>query len=220
MIIYLDESGDLGFNFTRPYRKGGSSRYLSIAFLRVPRDSKHLTKRIVRALYKKRKGPRPKEIKGAEISAAEQKDFAGQVVRFLKSNPSARVFAITVDKRNVKHHIREDANKLYNYMISLILLDKIKNSKIVSFIPDPRTIKVRSGNSLVDYLQTKLWFELNSKTKLIHQAEESHNALNLQFADIIAHLVWKHYENKDASEAFQILQKKVELRELFFHGGN
>jgi hypothetical protein len=31
--IYLDESGDLGWRFDKPYRYGGSSRYLTIVSL-------------------------------------------------------------------------------------------------------------------------------------------------------------------------------------------
>lgn len=35
IIIYLDESGDLGFNFSAPFRTGGSSRFLTIGALSV-----------------------------------------------------------------------------------------------------------------------------------------------------------------------------------------
>jgi len=52
MIIYLDESGELGWNFTKPYGFGGSSRFLSITFLIIPEEKRHLTKRIVRKVYR------------------------------------------------------------------------------------------------------------------------------------------------------------------------
>jgi hypothetical protein len=40
MLIYLDESGELGWKFDAPYRKGGSSRYLTIASLVISPDGK------------------------------------------------------------------------------------------------------------------------------------------------------------------------------------
>jgi len=53
LIIYLDESGDLGWNFTAPFRNGGSSRYLTIAAVCVPSAKIALPKRAVRKLYNK-----------------------------------------------------------------------------------------------------------------------------------------------------------------------
>jgi uncharacterized protein DUF3800 len=63
-IIYLDESGDLGWNFTAPYRYGGSSRYLTIAALCVPSGKKHIPKRAIRELYDKFKWPTSVEKSG------------------------------------------------------------------------------------------------------------------------------------------------------------
>jgi len=85
----------------------------------------------------------------------------------LARNPDIEIWAITVKKENVQEHIRKDPNKLYNYMIGLVLLDRIRQKPVVTFIPDKRSIKVESGNSLVDYLQIKLWFDLNVST-IIH----------------------------------------------------
>jgi len=53
LLIYLDESGDLGWNFSAPFRNGGSSRFLTIAALCVPTPKKHLPKRVVKKLYQK-----------------------------------------------------------------------------------------------------------------------------------------------------------------------
>ena len=53
-------------------------------------------------------------------------------------------------------------------------LDRIKDKPNITFIPDERSIKVQSGNSLVDYLQTKLMFDLHSKTIIENKPQESH----------------------------------------------
>lgn len=141
--------------------------------------------------------------------------FATEVVKLLKKHPEINVFSITVNKRKVEEHIRKDPNKLYNYMVSLALLDRIKELAYIEFIPDKRTIKVKSGNSLVDYLQIKLWFEYNSHTIIHNLPLESHRNLNLQFIDYIANIIWSKYERNN-STAYNVLTQKVESNHLFF----
>lgn len=214
MNIYIDESGDLGFTFNKPFREGGSSRYLTIAFLLTPQGLSHLPKRIVRSLYNRKKRSTKNEIKGTQLTLDDKVFFSKKVVRLLTQQSKIKVFSITVDKRKVKPHIRQDANKLYNYMIGLVLPDRIKRHPKVTFIPDKRSIKVQSGNSLADYLKIKLWFDLNSTTIIENNPQESHKVLNLQFIDFIAHILWKKYEDKEL-KAYNILKKKVELTHLF-----
>ena len=100
-------------------------------------------------------------------------------------------------------------------MISLVLPKKIKQQKIITLIPDERSIKVASGNSLIDYLQIKLWFELNSETVIEYYPLESHTSLNLQYIDWISYIIWKRYEDKE-SKVLDILKKRIELHQLFF----
>ena len=215
MNVYLDESGDLGFSFRRPFRKGGSSRYLTIAFLLVPKNLSHLPKRIVKDLYLRKKRSTQNELKGSDLTVAEEESFAKNVIKLLSKYPQIKVLAITVNKRKVKTHIRQDSNKLYNYMIGLILPKKIRRQSTVTFMPDKRSVKVESGNSLSDYLQMKLMFELNSDTVLENLPQESHKNLNLQFIDWIVHIIWQRHEDNNMT-AFNVLKNKLLLRNLFF----
>ncbi|MCK4786675.1 MAG: hypothetical protein KAV87_23145 [Desulfobacteraceae bacterium] len=133
----------------------------------------------------------------------------------LQREPSIKISVITVYKRHVQERIRADANKLYNYMVNFALLDTIKNYPAVTFIPDHRTIKVASGNSLLDYLQIKLWFEHNSATVIKHVPVESHRSLNLQFVDFVSYIVWNHHENNESS-AWNVLKPWILRKLLFF----
>ncbi len=215
MNLFLDESGDLGWKFDKPYQFGGSSRYLTIATLIIPKTLSHLPKRIVKKIYSKRKQSTSLEIKGNTLSDKEKDYFIKKTIALLKKQPSIQLSVITVRKENVREHIRSDANKLYNYMVNFAILDKISTYPIVNFTPDPRTIKIASGNSLIDYLQTKLWFELNSATKLIYNPMESGKSLNLQFIDFISHIIWKKYEHKEHKFYGQI-KLSVSEKHLFF----
>ena len=107
-----------------------------------------------------------------------------------------------------------DANKLYNYMVKLLLLDRMAQHDYVNFVPDPRSIKVESGNSLHDYLQTELWLEKNAKTKLETTPRDSRHCLNLQFVDMVAGVIQSHIEFGNNNH-WQHLQGHVQLKTLF-----
>lgn len=194
MLVYLDESGDLGWNFSAPYLRGGSSRFLTLAFLFVPEHKKHLPKRVIRRMYRKYGWPTATERKAGQLSHVQKLSFCQSTGSLVKNNPDIEICAITVKKQNVQPHIRTDSNKLYNYMIRVCAADRMARYDDVLFVPDERSIKVKSGNSLGDYLQTEIWFSCNARTRLICQPQASHRHLNLMFVDFLAHCVWARYE--------------------------
>lgn len=216
MLFYLDESGDLGWKFDAPYRRGGSSRHLTIATLCVSPSKKHLPKRVVRNLYKKFKWPPGVERKWAEMTSDERNIFMEKAVAAATAYPDdIKYLAITVKKEQVAAHIRQDENKLYNYMIGLSLVPEMAKHDAVQLFPDERSIKVGSGNSLHDYLQIKLWFDKEARTKLTTQPSGSSNNLSIQFSDMLAGAVQSHFEN-GKSEPWNKLRSLVEHKCLFF----
>lgn len=216
MNVYLDESGDLGWAMEKPYRKGGSSRFLTIAYIICPPEKKHLLKRIVKKVYSKLNYNPKDELKGSSLSLQSKKDIANMLSILLSHHKDISVGAITVKKSNVLAHIRKDANKLYNYMIRLAVLEHIHKFPFVNLIRDNRSIKVKSGNSLIDYLQLTLWFEYSSKTEVVDIPSDSKKVSNLILTDWINNIVWGHYEDNN-NEAFNILGKHIKEKHLFFH---
>jgi len=101
------------------------------------------------------------------MKESQRARFAELAFEMSVSHPDIQYHAICVEKQNVSSHIRTDSNKLYNYMIRLLLIDEMARHSKVQFFPDPRTIKVESGNSLHDYLQTTLWFDKEVSTKVV-----------------------------------------------------
>jgi hypothetical protein len=215
VIIYLDESGDLGWTLDSPYRAGGSSRYLTIGAVCVPPEKKHVPKRVVKELYRRFKWDRKTEVKWSDTSPNERKEFSRLARIMCDKNKDVFLHGIVVQKINVMEHIRVDSNKLYNYMIRLSLLDRMAKHDVVTMVPDPRSIKVGSGNSLHDYLQTELWFTKKATTKLVTHPVNSKDCLGIQFADFLAGLVQSRYEDNESSN-FQILSPRICLSRLFF----
>lgn len=213
--VYLDESGDLGWSLDKPYHKGGSSRYLTIAFAVCPSEKKHLLQRIVRKVYQKVGFNAKEELKGSSLSIEEKCYFAEQVRKIVSMNPDIIIGAITVNKSKVQTHIRRDANKLYNYMIRLAVLPKVAGEPIVNLIRDNKTIKVKSGNSLIDYLQIEMWFEHKKQTTLVDIPSDSKGNKNLIFIDWINNLVWGKYELGN-NAPYDIIKNVMTSQKLFF----
>ena len=213
--IYLDESGDTGCSFGLPYTKGGSSRHLVIAACILPPEKDYKPERVLRHLYKHRKWNTSQEKKWAQMSPEARTDFAQAAAKLITANNDISLHIIVVNKLNVEPHIRQDSNKLYNYMVKLLLIDSMAQHDSISFTPDPRSIKVESGNSLHDYLQTELWFTLGVKTRLETTPRDSRHCLNLQFSDMVAGVAQSYFEFGE-SRHWEHLRNHIKLKTLYF----
>lgn len=213
--VFVDESGDLGWNFGSPYLHGGSSRYLTIAAVMAPSSLAHHPARVVRDLYKDRKWSTAKEKKWTDMSDGARMDFAERAVKMAEQHPDVKMYAMTVNKLNVQSHLQADPNLLYNFMMKLLLIEEMAQCSVVKLKPDPRTIKVGSGNSQHEYLQTILFYDKGVTTKLISQPIDSKRELGIQFADMLAGVVQAHQE-MHRSNPWKLLSHKVRWRTLFF----
>lgn len=212
--IYVDESGDLGWSFDLPYGHGGSSRFLTIAALIVPDDLDHLPRRKIKDLYSYGKWDPKREKKWVEMTADARLTFATNAVKLRERYPAISYKAIVVSKRNANARFRRDGNKLYNYMIRLLLLDEIARHAHVTLIPDPRSIKVHEGRSLHHYLDGLL-YEMEAPTVLETEIRDSRNCRALQFTDMLAGVVGTHYEFAK-SAPYLALAQHLPIKNLFF----
>lgn len=213
--VYLDESGDLGWKFTAPYRNGGSSRFMTIAFVICPSEKKHLLKRIVAKVYTKLKVPTDIEIKGSSLTVTDKEFVAKQTLSLLQKHSDIKIIYITVKKEHVKPHLQLDTNLIYNYMMRLALLKEIDKFPTINLVRDNKSVKIQSGNTLINYLQTELYFSHNSASKLIDIPSDSKAVQNLIFIDWINNLIWGHYEDNNSS-AYNILKNHIHSNQLFF----
>ena len=116
-FIYLDESGDLGWNMDKPYQRGGSSRMLTLAAICMPEEKSKYVQRIVRALYTKRKRPLKNELKSVDLNLADKELFLKMTSKLLQDHKDIQLRSITVHKEYVNEKMKKDPNVLYNYLI-------------------------------------------------------------------------------------------------------
>ena len=149
------------------------------------------------------------------MTIPERKKFAELARKMCNANADISLHCITVKKQNVMQHIRNDSNKLYNYMIGLLLLTPMAAHADVTMVPDPRSIKVQSGNSLHDYLQVDLWFVKNVTTVLKTLPQDSQFCRGIQFTDMLCGAIRTHYEDGEQIN-YTILAPKVRQKCLYF----
>ena len=204
-FVFYDESGDLGWTFDQPFRKGGSSRYFSIAFLLIPTKKLKYITRLIKKFHKER-GGRYKEYKGAFFRDHRARSMARKVVELLLHNEDIKLGAITIQKVNVPIRLKGTGNDdvLYNFLVQAYLTGILYELPRVHIIPDKKSVPSGSQNSCSDLLKTKLWLEMGSNVELIYEPKESHSSDGLIFIDWIANFVWRHYED-NRSGAYEIL---------------
>ena len=205
--IYLDESGDLGFG-------QGGSKYFTIAFV-VVKDPIHFI-RCVKETKIKHNIPRNVELKGNTTKAVIKEDLLGKLQKL-----NIEVHAITARKKNVEPKLRKDTNILYNYMVGLLLVERIlsepKGAKVIINV-DRRVIAITSGFKFNEYLRYKTWYEgQRQDIDLEIHHRDSHKNYAIQGIDIICNSIFKKY-NSNNYELFNIIQGKVKSdRRLFFN---
>ena len=110
---------------------------------------------------------------------------------------------------------REDSNKLYNYMIGLLLPQYIKTMESVQLITDVRSISVKSYQPLGPYLQSVMRTKHNSLVHVDHIPSTFDSFRELHLVDWLAHSIWKNYEDEE-TEYLTRMVSTVRNWTLFF----
>lgn len=219
-LIYLDESGDLGFTLDKPYQKGGSSRMLTLSALCVPEGKLKYIQRIVRAIYQRRKRPLKHELKSVDLNTADKALFLRLVHKLLLEHQDITIRCITVNKAKVSERFIKDPNVLYNYMVKLLLLKIICQSEYVDFMPDRRSERINAKWNMGEYLNQMI-HEASLEHHIINKScvmtpMDSAKCLELQFIDFFAGLVWARYEFFDDKMGQFMANNRLTNYKLFF----
>ena len=184
MLIYLDESGDLGFDFS----KSGTSKYFTITLLvcNGQKQSKAFTSAIRRTLKnkinRKRKRYKLDEVKAISTTIDIKRYF-------LQHAPKSGwgIYSLTIDKGKIYPHNTNPKSKsrLYNYL-ARSLLEKIPfpdNDPSVSLIIDKSKSKseIKIFNQYIENQMSGL-LPLNVSLNIYH--EDSADNPCLQAVDL------------------------------------
>ncbi len=198
MIIYLDESGDLGFDFVN---KNPSQKFVITLLVCRNKVSVAAFKRAVRRTLKNKLNHRKQnkrvveELHATSLSYPIKQYFYKQI-----RNQDWDVYAIALNKTRVYDYLtnKPGRKKLYNYL-SKLLLDQVDLSfanPAVTLIVD----KCKNKEEIADfnqYLTNQLEARLPLNVSLNIHHEDSKANKGLQAVDLFCWGIYRKYEHGD-----------------------
>lgn len=206
--VYMDESGDLGFSFSK-----GSSKYFLVTFLFLEdiRPVRNLVKSTFRTIKKQHKHK-----SGVLHAYNESPQTRKRLLRKL-NRTDAKVMCIYLDKTNVYTHLKNEKNILYNY-ITNILLDRIHRRKYIntdnlSLIVERKDTNKFLNENFSDYLTNQS--NRNHKNDISVEIMTPHQDKCLQATDFASWALFRKYEYSDTEYSDLIQNLVIEENELF-----
>jgi len=174
--LFVDESGDLGTK----------ERYFVIALL-VPQKSKRISNFMRKFCVKNT----IQEVKASQLSFSQKQVIFNK----LCSANDYTISYIVADKLNIDNKkILEDKNICYNYLFSFLVKKTIKSAQEdITILLDNHTTKVKSINSLSDYIKLKACTQWGYSHNLSICYVDSKNSKVVQAADVASNAIYAKY---------------------------
>lgn len=215
MYIFLDESGDLGFDFD----KHGTSKFFVITLLVIisEMDKRKIEKSVERTIRTKiKKGRKTKngkkylELKGTNTIFEIKKYFWNQI-----KTSSFEIYTLILNKKNLHDYLMEDKERLYNY-ISRLILEKVafqeEQSKIYIVIDKRKKSEERQEFNRYILLQLKGLINPKIALEIFHQNSQTNSGL--QVVDLFSWGIFRKYEWSD-SEWFNVIKDRIVYEEVY-----
>lgn len=210
MYIFLDESGDLGFNFKK--KKTSKFFVITILFVQNEKPIEKIVKRIFKNLKKKDKKKR------GILHAYKEKPITRKRLLRQLVQKNCKILTICLNKKKVYANLQNEKPVLYNYVTN-ILLDRTYTKKLVPIYKKIELIASKKETSkflnenFKRYIRNKiksdhkLDLEISIKTPFQEKA--------LQIVDFVSWAIFRKYEHKDDSY-YQIIKKKIVEENFLF----
>lgn len=177
MFVFIDESGDLGFDFTK---KGKPSDFFVVGAIKIG-DEKFLN----RVIKKHRKRLRKKKEDGKEVKFSNTSPPNRRRILEDISKLDLEIFFVYINKHHAYARIKDDPVRMYSYLLK-ILVEKCFSKPVEekTTIVFDRCFSKAQQEALKLYLTTQNAFLLFSdKVEIIHKP--SHESNGLLCADFI-----------------------------------
>ena len=215
MFIYLDESGDLGFDFTK---KTSKKFVVTLLVCNSARARKAFEKAVRRTLKNKLNRGKKKtrivvELKGTKTTLQVKQYFLGHV-----DDDGWGIYTLALNKQRVNANLRTrpGRQKLYNFL-SRFLIEKLPLEKVtenVELVVDScknRAEKKDFNEYLGNQLQAML--PLNTAFHIVHQ--QSTEAAGLQAVDLFCWGIFRKHEASDTAW-YNVFKGKIKYETVYF----
>lgn len=213
--LYLDESGDLGFDFVNKK----PSKFFTICILAMSsvEANRQLAKAVRLTLRRKLNSPHHRkrmiqELKGTGTTLEIKKYFYDHAkgVKF-------GIYAMTLNKRRVFERLAQNKSRVYNFVARKVL-DQIpfsmNDGSPVTFIIDKSMAKpeIAEFNS---YIGRQLEGKLPPNVPLFMEHHHSHDYPGIQAVDLFAWGIFQKYEHGDTAWLDVFAANKVKFDEQY-----
>ena len=209
--IVLDESGDLGFDFTK--KKTSKFFVITLMFFKNKRPIEKIIKNIFKGFTKK-------EIKfhhGTLHCFKEKQSIRVKVLNQINEKDIS-IISIILNKGKVYTKLQDEKPILYNYVTN-ILLDRVFTKKLLPveknliLIASKRETNKFLNQNFKTYLTSKVSKQHNIEFKVIIKKPEEDKCL--QAVDFICWAIFRKLEHKDDSYYNLIKNRIKEENPLF-----
>ncbi len=212
--LYLDESGDLGFDFVN--KKPSKFFTVSILALSCHDANRQLIKAVKITLRRKLNNPKHQkrivqELKGTETTLGIKKYFFEKV-----KNIKFSIYSITLNKRRVYERLANNKSRVYNFVARQVLdhipFENNSNDR-VELILDKSMARpeITEFNS---YIRRQLEGRLSPSAPLDIYHWLSHENQGLQSADLFCWGIFQKYERQN-TDWLEVFKDKIRFDGLY-----
>lgn len=210
LYLYLDESGDLGFDFVNKK----PSSYFTICVLAVKgHENDRALAGFVRAVVRRklRGGGRDEpELKGSKTTMQVKRFLFGKV-----RGLDFKLYAVTLNKRRFFDSLIEDKERVYNYVAHMALQRvDFKDAAIRVIMTVDKCKSKQAIDEFNGYILNHLKALIDPLVPLDIFHMTSVESPNLQAADMFAWGIFRKYEMGDA-EWYDVFRGKIREDVLF-----
>jgi hypothetical protein len=213
LYLYLDESGDLGFDFVNKK----PSKYFVVTILAIKGNEANrclingVKKTLRRKLNPKKKRKRiVEELKGTKTLIDVKEYFYDQV-----SGLEFGIYSIILNKKRVFQYLINDKSRVYNY-IARQVLDHIPykdaQERIVLTID-----KSKSKPEIIEfnnYIQRQLESRIDPVVPFDIYHADSREHYAVQAVDLFSYAIFEKYERR-REEWFKIIKRKIKYYSVY-----
>jgi len=192
--IFMDESGDLGFN----ENKGKTSKNFVIAFLFS--ESKNTLDKIVKKVFNTLPQNIKKKHSGTFHCYKEQSKVRLKLLNLLKEKTNISIMIIRLNKNNIWTDLKQEKNILYNHVVN-ILLNRVFSKKLIPinnkvvFVQSQRETNKLLNENFKEYISQQV--KKNHGVELSVEIKRPSAEKSLQIVDFISWSVFRKYEHND-----------------------
>lgn len=211
LYLFLDESGDLGFDFVQ--KKPSEHFVVTILAIKGDNNRKKLAKAVFRTLHKKldpkNRAKASQELKGMDTSLQIKRYFMKQaeLVDF-------SLYTVILPKRKLFSCLSKNKAKIYDFATQVLLksipLEEAKQKVVLILDRSKNKHSVKEFN---EYTFTNLKSRLNRRISIIIHHYDSQAVGELQAVDLFAWGIFRKYEKNDM-EWYKLYKDRIQLEHV------